>query len=245
MGNNDIVKDILNRKKYKNLSKETVSRIVKKCADIDKSKAKLHQIWGAYYTTIPRFEKLLNREVGDIVKIHSSTKERVDDFTKIFKYIFDTTGEVGTLLDIGCGLNPLLSFSLDKKWKRYICEDIDCAQQYFLSEFFKLNKRDDFEVRVGDVFSDGYYDMDMIFALKLLPVLDQQEENGAEALLRKIKAKYLVTSFPNKSLGGIEKGMKGNYEAKYLPIVERCGFEKISSKEFKNESVFIFKTKPD
>ncbi|MCK9368942.1 hypothetical protein M0R04_03175 [Candidatus Dojkabacteria bacterium] len=243
----DAIQEILRNKKYKAIDRRVIEKLVFEYKDIDKVKSKLHQIWGAYYTARPDFSKLLkkyqNKQITllDIARIHSSTRERLSSFEEMFKYIFENIEENNEIVEIGSGLNPILMLLIPKLWEKYTCLDIDIAQQDFVNAIVKSEKRDDIEVVVGSANDISNYNVDVFFLFKLLPVLDQQENGGASKLLEEIKSKYIVVTLPSKSLGGKEKGMRNAYYDKYIPLIESRGYQLLSSKDFLNESVYIFK----
>lgn len=62
MDKNDVVKKILESKKYENLDSDIVEKVVSisekkyKLKEVENySKKKLHQIWGSYYSAYPNF----------------------------------------------------------------------------------------------------------------------------------------------------------------------------------------------
>ena len=54
--------------------------------------------------------------------------------------------------------------------------------------------------------------MDVVFLLKSLPCLEQQEKGFGARLLREANARFAVISFPARSIGGRDKGMVRHYE---------------------------------
>ena len=74
--------------------------------------------------------------------------------------------------------------------------------------------------------------------LKALPCLEQQGKGISVKLLNEIECRFLVVSFPSKSLGGKSKGMELNYEAFLNSIVDktRHAVHKIN---FEREIVYV------
>lgn len=248
MSNNDVVKRVLQSKNFKNITPEVVERMGREIGDEKKIKSKLHQIWGAYYSTRPKFNKLIKKlekgetSVLEIAKIHSSTSERLEDFKQFYNFIFDNIEPIDSIYDLGSGFNPLLMLSIEKKWKSYICEDIDIAQQEFLSSVFRMNKRGDMEAKVGDGFSVNIK-ADLVLLLKLLPTLDRQKKNGAREVLSRICARYYAVSFPSSTIGGRNVGMGRNYPDIYKPIFNELSLKIIGEKEFSKEILFVLENK--
>lgn len=247
MENNGIVQRLIESKKYSAIDKKTIENIyISKPHNEESLRAKLHQIWGAYYTTRPNFNKLSKKlelgslNIDDIVKIHSSSKERVLEYSEILDDIFKIVGDNNTVLDIGAGLNPLF-FLKRSDFKTYLSVDIDKEQQTFLQKVFDNKFLINMNAVVGDALVDSFEYYDVIFLLKVLPVLDQINPLQTDMFLNSIKCKYLVISFPNKSLGGKNKGMINNYKEKYIDRVGNAKFQMINEKQYQNETVYIFK----
>lgn len=240
-----IIEQLVSSKKYKSISPDTIENVVIKLADnVDIVRSKLHQIWGAYYKSRPRFEKIFKKfEEGSLsplefCKVHTSTSERVGDYIKIFDYIVSNT-KGKTILDIGCGFNPLL-FSIYSNEYEYLAVDIDIEQQRFLNKYFELKKLKHFKAEVGDALLNKFEKVDIAFAFKLLPVLDQIDSESCDQFLSNLDCNFLVVTLPNKSLGGKEKGMRENYRNIYQARIEKLGYTLKCSNEFNTESVYIF-----
>ncbi len=240
-----IIEQLVTSKKYKSLSPDTIGNVVIKLADnVDVARSKLHQIWGAYYKSRPRFEKIFKKfEEGtlspiDFCKVHTSTSERVGDYIKIFDYITSNT-RGNNILDIGCGFNPLL-FSVYSNEYEYLAVDIDIDQQNFLNKYFALKGFKQYKAEVGDALLNKFKKVDIVFAFKLLPVLDQIDPQSCDQFISNLDCNFLVVSLPNKSLGGKEKGMRENYRNIYQARIEKLGYILKSSNEFNTETVYIF-----
>jgi 16S rRNA (guanine(1405)-N(7))-methyltransferase len=54
---------------------------------------------------------------------------------------------------------------------------------------------------------------DLVFCLKTLPLLEQQARGASERLLQSLSTRVWVISFPARSLGGRDKGMRAHYDA--------------------------------
>lgn len=247
MENNELVKALSDSKKYKDLSYSTIENIaISNSYSEDKVRSKLHQIWGAYYSTRPDFNKLLKKlnegsiSLKDVLRIHNSTKERIDDYETIYKFINENIRSSSSILDIGCGLNPIFSILLKNNYE-YIALDIDNSQQYFLNKLFEKYQLSKYTAIVGDALLDKHKPVDVVFALKLLPVLDQISREQTDLFLKNLECKTLIVSFPNKSLGGREKGMRENYRISYIDRIENLGYELLTLKEFNNETFYILK----
>lgn len=234
-----IIKKILESKNYKNIYPPTVERIVNDTFSRyplskveNESKRRLHQISGVYtQAKTNSFDKLQN---------HSSTKEREKFLDEFYKYIFSEIGDVETIIDVACGMNPL-TYPYMKTNADYVGFDIDeNVIRLVDSEIRKTNFSNKIKVFSGDIYEIDEITSDVCFLFKIVPLLEQQKKGSTEEIIKKIKSKYIVITFPTKSLSNIEKGMDLFYTEFMYKIIQKlnCQYDKRS---FENESVFIVK----
>jgi len=79
---------------------------------------------------------------------------------------------------------------------------------------------------------------DLALILKTIPCLEQVDKRAGIKLLEKIKASYMVVSFPVKSLGGRDKDMRQNYQDRFYALLQNKEW-KFDCLEFKTELVFL------
>lgn len=214
-----------------------------------KFKSLIHQIWGSYYTSRPNFTKLIEKikssenpreYISTLLQIHSSTKERSLFYSDFYTNIFAITGLPKSILDMGCGFNPL-SFVLDQRFKDMVidCIDIDNEEITFLNQVFDTFGLNTLHADLGSVLNfDFNREYDVVLLLKLLPVIDQQRRGSVLNILKKVKANHLVISFPTKSIGGKSKGMETNYRDYFMNVVKELNFD-LQEILFDNELVFV------
>ena len=288
----NIVQSIKKSKKYKSIYDKTIQRIVGdlaskniKTGEIEKkSKNLLHQIWGAFYSSRPGFEKVLRELARNYAEIHpvksaeggvsqdakqfnrvnaelrgnekevvlpilslqSSVKERIPILGDFYKKIFEVTGVPDSIIDYACGLNPLTYFWMNLPMVQYKAFDIDEEEVDFLNAAFKLLGVKNVAAHLGDVLCDpakrsqgplsgptNLESADVVFLLKLLPCLEHQKKNSGIEIIKKLKCKFVVVSFPVKSLGGKKEGMADFYSNNFKKMVESAYTE--SSGETKME----------
>ncbi|MDP3093768.1 MAG: hypothetical protein Q8N16_03315 [bacterium] len=232
-----------------------------------KARNLLHQIWSVYFPIRPDFKKLLKKlkenaknmrgvggptshvlnsqkikeAVSPLLKLQSSTKERIPVLDDFYKEIFKVTGQPKTIIDLGCGLNPL-----SWPWMNlpenchYLGFDIDKEQNDFLNNVFKLAGPKRFRAKLGDILVDRSPRADVIFLLKLLPLLEHQQKGISLDILKRMPAKFLVVSFPTKTISGRQKGMIDFYSKQFQDLIrnEPWETEKIL---FPTELVFVIK----
>lgn len=238
----DLVEKIASSKKYKSLYKPTIERIVRESAGRYESKELemkvrnlLHQAWGAYWETRPNFRKLFDRfqeEVGNgksveeavslILSLQSSTKERLPILADFYRNIFAVTGVPSSVQEQACGLNPLTYFWMDlPKAATYKAYDIDTDEVTFLNDVFKcLGLENQVEVFPGDVLVDKFGYSDIVFMLKLLPCLEYQKKGSGLEILKQQNCRFIVVSYPIKSIKGIEKGMAEFYTQQFEELIK-------------------------
>lgn len=161
---------------------------------------------------------------------HISSKERLEYYPRIYKEVFEITGKPKTILDLGCGLNPLSYKYLECKPTYYASElsKEDCKT---IQEFFKENSIKG-EVFAFDLLSEDYSKLpkvDVCFLFKVLESLESIKKNISKEILQKINAKWIIVSFSKTSITGRPIKKKGrswlkrmlaelNYEYQVLDI---------------------------
>lgn len=215
-------------------------------------KSKLHQVAGAYFPGRARYRQWLLQlqraaQTGDeawreaccqVMGHHASTRERLPILNRFYAETLAEVGAVDSVLDVACGLNPLsIPWMPLAENARYIACDIYEDLATFLDAFLKLADLQG-EGRVCDLINTAPPDAVMLaLVLKTLPPLEQIDKAAGINLLRRLKAKYLLVSFPVQSLGGRKKGMAANYEARFQEVI---GGEGWPVKQFKFETELAF-----
>lgn len=258
----ELTQEIIQSKKYKNLYRKTIERVVavslgkygKKQAE-KRAKKLLHQIWGAYYGAQLNFKKLLTKFERDIkegrdlkesllpiLALQSSTYERRPLLNDFYQKIFSITGYPNSIIDHACGLNPLTIFWMGLSQEtRYRAFDIDKEQVNFLRSIFKLiSPESKVEISLGDILVDEFDYADVVFMLKLLPCLEHQNKGISLQVMKRQKCQYLVISFPVRSLSGKRRGMIDFYTTEFQDLIkgEHWIRERIL---FETELVFVVK----
>jgi len=258
-----LVGEVLNSSKYAQIAPGLVARIG--VAELGKgrkfkeavkaTKNKLHQVGGAYFTAALNYDSWLAelREATDpehlkqvclmVMGKHASTRERLpflDDFyTRIFSYI----PPPGSVLDVACGLNPLsIPWMPLAPGTRYLACDIYADMVAFNGEFLNLLPLDG-QTEVCDVIASPPGEtVDLAMVLKTIPCLEQVDKYAGTRLLDGLNARYLVLSFPAKSLGGRSKGMVDNYQARFEELAEGREWKVLARLEFTTELVFVIQS---
>ena len=255
MKNKDAIFDEIKKsKKYNRVDPGLIKRIIdeefpkyKKDKLIIKAvKNKLHQIHGAFISINANNKTkkiLIENKYDQILSLHTSTFERLTFYKEFYEKIFKVTGKPKWILDIACGFNPFsipyMHLSKDFEYYAYDINDESCE---IINEYFKQNKYHGI-AKSMDLAVDIPTDHgDVAFVLKFLALMAQQNSKQTLELLLKLDAKYIVVSFPTRTLTGLNIGMLNNYKNKFKEIIKN-DFVILDEIVFFNELVFIIKKK--
>ena len=220
------------------------------------TRSRLHQIAAAYQK--PRVEygrwleelSSLPHEIDDpqlkdfcrrVMSHHTSTRERLPILEPFFNRTLSRIAPLHSILDIGCGLNPLaLPWMPLAEDITYYGLDIYSDQAAFLNVFLSHTGVSG-SVQVHNVLNglpDNLPCTQVTLLLKTLPCLEQLDKTISRRLLETIRACHLVISYPLHSLGGRSKGMLQNYQNHFEILAGQLGWmaERL---EFQTELVFI------
>ena len=174
-----------------------------------------------------------------IMGMHASTRERLPHLERFYDTILGALPPIRSVLDLACGLNPLAFgwIPLAPGAAYYACDAVGSLVAV-VSEFLALAGITG-QATTCDLLSDPpLVQVDVALALKLLPVLDQVERNAGARLLRGLQARWIVVSYPTRSLGGRGRGMAANYERQFRDTIADQPW-RATPFEFPNELVFL------
>ena len=249
MPNEDnIYNEVMGSKKYSGLYEPLVKRIceeehIKYKNNSDRVKAvktKLHLLYGAFLKQSLREKANILLDKGDIdgiLRLHSSTLERIGHYKKFYEYIFKYAAS-GTILDIGCGYNPLSVSYMPEKPAFYYAFDIDYNIAAFIRRYFEISGLSNVCGCMDVITETPRQAADTAFLFKLLPVIESQKPGRGLKLLKELKVKNIVATYPTKSLGGKNKGMRKNYSSAFENMVSG-EFEIINSDIVGDELIYI------
>ncbi len=257
----DVVADLRKSSKYATLCEATLERtaawaLTRHPRPKDAAKAakrKLHQVFGAYLD--PGAVALAERVVDDlgdkpdstalveaadaILRHHASSKERLAGLSDFYQALWRVTGTPASVLDIACGFSP---FALPKMGLAPDCPydaiDID-TRLMAVAERFRALCGQPGRIEAGDVLAlPPEKGADVALVLKTLPCLDQQESGAGARLLRQIKARAIVVTYPVRSLGGRDKNMAATYRDSFARAA--AGLDRrVDEIEGEDELVFV------
>lgn len=260
---NQIVSAVSSSKKYHPLCEDTVRRVALLeleamphaglKAAIKGTKRRLHQIYGAFEQTFD-YDQACERleaayESGSQAEIrtacwrilgqHSSTQERLPELDQFYNSIFRITGKPSSILDLGCGLNPLtIPWMGIETGARYVALDIDGLRVQFLNRYLALSGLEPL-ARCQDLLVHPPDDRaDLALLLKMSPTLERQEKGGTQRLIERLAVPFIVVSYAIRSLGGRGKGMLDHYQQQFLHVVEDRQWP-VTKLVFELELVFV------
>lgn len=252
-----ITAKILQSRKYRFIYRPTIERMVTDVAsrypakEVEKTvKRKLHQIWGAYMSR-PRFNNILTdiqEQVSrgnnaqsiilPLLKLQTSTSERIPILKEFYSKIFTITRIPQTIIEPACGINALTYFWMDPKI-HYTGFDVDQEEIGFINSVFHILGVDQkASVNLGDIFSDKLKHADMGLLLKVLPLLEHRQKGSSFELLKKLPCRWVVVSYPTRSITGKQKGMTNFYTEYFTKLVQNEPWS-VTKLLFPTELVFI------
>lgn len=188
-----------------------------------------------------------NQYIYTLLKLHKSTKERLDFYPEIYEKIFNWY-KPEIIADLACGLNPLAYNYIpnNKNQKiKYLATDLNPNDMNFLNEAFKKLEipatAKNYDITTLEILKDKQFQSaDLVFLFKALDSLEKIKKNISKQLITNLNAKKIVISFPTKSLISkkIFKIEKRNWFFNFLEK-ENYNYEKF---EIENE-IFILITK--
>lgn len=226
-------------------------------------RAKLHQVHGAYLTPgdLAHAERALARAPADpapediaalahsVLARHASTRERLGFQEELYPQILAATSppapsppaQLRKVLDLGCGFHPFaLPWMGLGRETEYLAYDIDTRLLALADEFLRLAKRPG-RAAVWDLLAPPPPEAqgaDLAFCLKTLPLLDQLRPGAALRLLGGLSPRAWIVSFPSRTLGGREKGMRATYAARIEADARALG-RRLARIDFPTETFYI------
>jgi 16S rRNA (guanine(1405)-N(7))-methyltransferase len=224
---------------------------------IKSTKNKLHQVGGAYQDNAPRYAFWLdkleqasrsgNREYfldvcQWIMGHHSSTRERLLILEQFYSTILADLPPIKSVIDIACGLHPLaIPWMPLREHAQYYAYDIYKDMIGFLNDCMALMPVQGSGKTCDVIHNCPSQKVDVAFLLKAIPCLEQVDKSAGIRLLESINADHIVVSFPSHTLGGKNKGMVTNYEARFYEQVAHKPWS-IRRFVFPGELVFLVAT---
>jgi hypothetical protein len=231
-----VLESVKQNKKYSSLSEDIVTAEIEdyfkknqKCAEflqkpksekfkkiIKDIRSKLHKIYGSFQTEdknkrefylknlqgindYSTFDKILSTSV--------SSRERLNDYGRLYKELFGITGKPKRIVDLGSGLNPISFPYMGINRCFYYAYDIDKKDIDFLNKYFGLMKG--YSQLDGKAFFINLKDSklnipksDICFMFKLLDVIEEKGHKLSEKIIKSLNCRFIVASFSIKTVSG-------------------------------------------
>jgi 16S rRNA (guanine(1405)-N(7))-methyltransferase len=208
---------------------------------VDETKNTLHQIGGAYFDG-----RLAAGESAALLNRHASTRERLPMAGEFYARIFEHIPQPRSLLDVACGLNPLLieHMPLSRECEYVACDIYLDLVDAINAHFATIGQRGtaiacDASVPAAGaaaaVFAREY---DVAFLFKCLTCLEPIDRAAPLRLLDAVRARHIVISYPAASLGGHKRGMRETNAAKFAALATGRNWQH-TRLDFANELVFV------
>ena len=198
MDTNEIVKKVISKRELKDIDDNFVKSLILELSKrykgeilFKESRKILRLIYGMYKSKELTLEK------------HLSTRDRLSYYKEIYENIFKITGKPNSILDLGCGINPLSYQYLSCKPEYYAC---DIGKDYIgvINDYFNKNniKGNAF---IFDLINGDYNNLpkaDVCFLFKVLESLELIKRDISKDIIKKLNCNYIIVSFAKKALGG-------------------------------------------
>lgn len=258
-----LVAEVLASAKYRSISPELVRAVgARELAArrslreaVKETKGRLHQVAGAFLDRAPRYETWLEQlraaapaerpaVCRTLMASHASTRERLPELERFYTAIFAALPPVTSLIDAACGLNPLAApwMALTPDAAYYAC-DLYADMCAFIGAALPLLEVNSSAAVCDLAAGPPPWQADLALVLKTLPVLEHVRRGAGHELLRALRVRQLVVSFPTRSLGGRNVGMAATYAAQMRTIADGEGWP-YTTLEFANEIVFVIQKQP-
>ena len=167
------------------------------------------QVYGQFLTQdFSKKFKLLDKakshtNIIHLLKLHKSTRERMDFYEEIYPVI-EAWHKPTHIADLCCGINPVGMIFLESEPK-YFAADLNPNDMFFLNEFFDKFEIDgyakNYDISKLEFLEDeNFKKAETVFLFKALDSIEEVKKNLSKELLEKLPQKYIVVSFPTKSL---------------------------------------------
>ncbi len=178
----------------------------------------LHDVYGIFNVSKRNLEELesyLKKSRGldaraldihaKILQSHKSTQERFPSYEPFYISLFKITGKPKIILDLACGLNPLSFPWMGLEKVTYYAYELSPDDASFIQSYFDIMKNYGLD---GKAFSADLLKFpklpscDVCFLFKALDSLESLKKGVSKQLLKSIDAKFIVVSFPTRSISG-------------------------------------------
>ncbi len=207
-----IIEAIKKKREFSGLPNSIVERVAEMSkGDVKESRALLRKYFGVFLTN-----KILKGKISDdeMLVSHMSSKKR--DYEKFYGEIFSEIKGVGSVIDLGCGVN---GFSY--KYLRDVVGNVDYvgveATGQLVEYMNRYFRKENFSARAvaGDLFDVGSVlrilkrakKNRVVFLFQVVDALENLERDFSKKFILEIskECEKIILSLPTESLGGRKK----------------------------------------
>lgn len=230
--------------KYKQIVKE-LRKNLRRAYGLFQLDTDLHTRQQLVKELVEKNPKEWRKKIEQILATHASTAERLFFFEKLYVQIFAIMGKPKRIIDLGCGLHPYAIPLMKLKKIEYYAYDISEEELHLFEEFFQFLQKKNPSFRghaaVLDLLRREQLKQlpkaDVCFLFKMTDVLDQGKGHKVtEAVLREVPARFVVVSFPTRTMSG--KPMNYPKRKWFELLCNRLGWE-FTVLEFPNEVFYV------
>ena len=180
--------------------------------------------------------------IDEILKTHSSTRERLNHYVNLYEKIFAITKKPKIILDLGAGINPLSFVYMGLKSVKYYAYDLSHDEINLINDYFSIltEEKNNFSgyAEVLDLLHlENLPSADLCFLLKMTDVLDRGKGHKmTEQAIENLSTKFVVVSFPTLTMSG----KKMNFpRRRWMELMcKRLGYY-YETLEFSNELFYV------
>ncbi|NPV85441.1 MAG: hypothetical protein HPY45_05480 [Anaerolineae bacterium] len=174
---------------------------------------------------------------GQILAAHVSTRERLPFAEAFYRQLFDVTGVPMVILDLACGLNPLmLPWMHLPAGVRYYAFDIHAPRVQLINHFLSRSGLPPL-AEVRDVVLDPPpVEADVAFLFKEAHRLEQRLRGCNRPLWEALRVRWLLVSLPTSSMSG-KRSLVDQHRRLVSTILRRLNWQ-VEEILFENEIVF-------
>jgi len=207
-----LIDEVKKKKEFKELPDSIVKRALDKSNDdVKESRALLRKYFGVFLTN--RVLKGKGTE-EDILKAHMSSKKR--DYEELYEEIFKTIDHVGSITDLGAGVNGFSYNYLTKFVEKVEYKAIEASGQLVdqMNNYFENESLNAKAIHL-DLFNIGEIKKILkeskkkrvVFMFQVIDALENLEKNFSKKFIEEIskESEVIIISLPTESLGGRKK----------------------------------------
>jgi GNAT superfamily N-acetyltransferase len=191
-------------------------------------RARLRRYSGMFQNNLKLREKAFKEgDMIELLKTHKSTKERLETYDKLREMIKKIKPK--SILDIGCGLNPLI---LAGRGIAYYALDIKADELDLIDRFFK-KKGINGKTIIFDICDIGKHSLpeaDLCLLLKVLDIAKYQKRDLPEKIFDSVRCKYFLISFATKTLSGKQMARPEREWLERILLKRKFKFEKVKTR---------------